>query len=149
MKVILKEEISGLGRASEIVKVAPGYARNYLIPRDLAAYATENNISRLAHEKRLIAQRQEKAHREANSLADKLKDHSVTLYRQIGGGDDERIFGSVTTRDIADALRNDGYKISRRQIRFEENVRTLGTYECQVKLHASVTIPLKIWVVKE
>ena len=149
MKVILKEELSGFGKAGQIIKVAPGYARNFLFPRDIAALATENNLRRLDHERRLIAQRQEKARREASSLADKLKDHSITLYRQVGDEQEERIFGSVTTRDIAEALRQNGFKISRRQIRFDENVRTLGTYECSIKLHSDVTVPLKVWVVKE
>jgi len=149
VKVILKETISGMGGVGEIINVAPGYARNFLLPRDLAALATEKNMSQLAHEKKLIALRQAKQYKEANELATQLKGQSVTIKRQVAGEDEEKIFGSVTTRDIAEALRQNNFKINRRQIRFDENVKTLGTYEFSVKLHNDVEVPLKVWVVKE
>lgn len=145
MKVILKEEVGGLGKAGKIVKVADGYARNFLIPRDLAAAATEDNVRRLEHEKRLIFLRQDKAKREALSLADQLKEAKVTIERQVG--EEDRIFGSVTPRDVADSLRQQGFKISRREIRIDENIKKLGVYEAQIKLFSDVTAPVKVWVV--
>lgn len=145
MKVILKEEVGGLGKAGKIVKVADGYARNFLIPRDLAAVATEDNVRRLEHEKRLIFLRQDKAKREALTLAEQLKEAKVTIERQVG--EEDRIFGSVTPRDVADSLRQQGYKISRREIRIDENIKKLGVYEAHVKLFSEVTAPVKVWVV--
>ncbi|HAA56327.1 MAG TPA: 50S ribosomal protein L9 [Myxococcales bacterium] len=147
MKVILKEEIKGFGKPGEIVKVADGYARNFLLPRDLAAVATEKNVRRLEHEKRQIFLRQEKAKREALKLAEELKATSVTITRQVG--EEDRIFGSVTTRDIGEALREENFKIHRRQITMDDSVKKLGVYECQIKLHPEVTVPVKVWVVAQ
>lgn len=147
MKVILRENISKLGNAGDIVKVAAGYARNYLLPRGLAARANEGNINQLKHEKHQIFLRQEKAKREATKFANELKDISVTLPRQVG--EENRIFGSVTNRDIAEELRKEGYKIHRRQITMDENVKTLGVYECSVKLHPEVDVAVKVWVVSQ
>ena len=121
MKVILKEELQGFGKAGEIVKVSNGYARNFLLPRNLAAVATEKNMGQLEHEKRQIFLRQEKTKRDALKLSEELKNVSVTIPRQVG--EEDRIFGSVTTRDIADSLRQEGYKFSRRQIRMDEVVK--------------------------
>lgn len=147
MKVILRENIDTLGDAGEIVKVARGYAHNYLLPRGLAAIATEKNVNQLQHERHMIYMRQEKAKREALKLAEQLKEVSVTIPRQVG--EDDRIFGSVTTRDIAEELREEGYKINRKNIRLDVSIRKLDVYECFVKLHPEVEVPVKVWVVAQ
>ena len=146
MKVILRENIQKVGKAGEIVKVSPGYARNFLLPRNLATVATVKNVRQLDHEKRQIFLKQEKDKRDALKLSEELKQVPLTITRQVG--EDERIFGSVTTRDIADALRQEGFKINRRQIRLDDNVKKLGTYDVHVKLHAEVDVALKVWVVQ-
>ena len=145
MEVILRENVPHLGQRGDIVRVADGYARNYLLPRNLVAPATEKNIRQLEHEKRQIFIRQEKAKREALKLAGQLKATSITIPMQAG--EEDKIFGSVTTRDIAEALRTEGFKISRRQIRQEEAIKKLGVYHVNIKLHAEVEIPVKVWVV--
>jgi large subunit ribosomal protein L9 len=145
MKVILKEQLNGFGKAGDIVKVSNGYARNYLIPRDLATIATKKNIGQLKHEKHQIYLRQEKAKREALKLAEELKKTQVTLPRQVG--EEDRIFGSVTTRDVADFLRQEGFKVTRKQIRVEESINKTGVYESHVKLHPEVEAVVKVWVV--
>lgn len=147
MKVILKEELQGFGKAGQIVKVADGFARNFLLPRGLAAVASEKNVSQLKHERHQIFLRQEKAKREALKLADSLKSVSVTLPRQVG--EEDRIFGSVTPRDIAEALREEGFKFNRRQISIDTVVKKLGVYECEIKLHQEVSAPVKVWVVAQ
>jgi len=146
VKVILRENIQKVGKAGEIVKVSPGYARNFLLPRNLATVATVKNVRQLDHEKRQIFLKQEKDKRDALKLSEELKQVPLTITRQVG--EDERIFGSVTTRDIADALRQEGFKINRRQIRLDDNVKKLGTYDVHVKLHAEVDVALKVWVVQ-
>ena len=145
MKLILREEIPHLGKPGDLVKVAGGYARNYLLPRGLAAPATDKNVKMLEHEKRQIFVKQEKAKREALKLADQLKSVSVTIPMQVG--EEDRIFGSVTSRDVAEALKEEGFKINRRQITLEQSVKTLGVYPADVKLHAEVTAQVKVWVV--
>ncbi len=147
MKIILREDVPKLGKAGEVVKVKDGYARNYLIPKGLAVKASENNVRQLEHERKIIFLRQEKAKRDALKLAEELKNLSITIPRQVG--EEDRIFGSVSNRDIAEALRKEGYKINRKQITFDEHVRTIGVYTCQVKLHPEVVVPLKVWVVAE
>ena len=147
MKVILRETIDSVGNAGEIVNVARGFARNYLLPRGLAAAATEKNVRQLEHERHQIFLRQEKAKREALKLADVLKELSITIPRQVG--EDDRIFGSVTTRDIAEELRQEGHKINRKQIRFDATVRKLDVYECFIKLHPEVEATVKVWVVAQ
>jgi len=147
MKIILRENIDKLGDAGDVVKVANGYARNYLLPRGLAAQATEDNVRQLTHEKHLIFLRQEKAKRAAIKLSKELSSLSITIARQVG--EEDRIFGSVTTRDIAEEMRKEGYKINRRQLNMPEVVRKLGVYECEVKLHNEVTATFKVWVVSQ
>lgn len=147
MKVILRETIDSVGNAGDIVNVARGFARNYLLPRGLAAAATENNVRHLEHERHQIFLRQEKAKREALKLAEQLKEVSITIPRQVG--EDDKIFGSVTTRDIAEELRQEGYKINRKNIRLDVSIRKLDVYECSVKLHPEVEATVKVWVVAQ
>jgi large subunit ribosomal protein L9 len=144
VKVILRENMDKLGSAGKIVKVSNGYARNYLIPRGVAAIATEDNVRQLQHEKHQIFLSQEKTKREAIKLAAELGALSITINRQVG--EEERIFGSVTTRDISEELRREGYKLGRRQFILDEVIKKLGVYECKIQLHPEVQAVIKIWV---
>ena len=147
MKVILREDVDALGNAGDIVKVAAGYARNYLIPQKLAVIATENNLKSLNHEKRILAHRITKAKREAEKLAEKLNTLSCTIAKQAGEGD--KLFGSVTSMDIEESLKNEGFQIDRKKITLNEPIKHLGIYTVDIKLHPEVIAKLKIWVVKK
>ena len=147
MKVILKADVERLGKVGEVVTVAPGYARNYLMPRRLAFEATEQNLAGVELEKRRYAKAQARAAKEAGVLAAKLEALSLTIRQSAGESD--RLFGTVTTMDIAAALEKEGVTIDRRQITIEEPIKTLGIYTIPVKLHPEVSASLKVWVVKE
>ncbi len=147
MQVILQEDIDNLGRAGDIVVVKPGYARNYLLPRDKAVLADTKNIKQLDHQKRVVATKQLKVKRAAEEIAEKLKDVSITIAREVG--DEEKIFGSVTTKDIHDALRNEGHIIDRHSIKLDDPIKQLGIFDVSVKLHSEVTGIVKVWVVKK
>ena len=147
MKVILKSDIERLGKVGEVVAVAPGYARNFLMPRDLALEATEKNLARIEIEKKRYAKLQAKARQEAEALAARLGALSLTIRQPAGESD--RLFGTVTTMDIAAALEKEGFAIDRRQITVEEPIKTLGIYTVPVKLAPEVSAALKVWVVRE
>jgi large subunit ribosomal protein L9 len=147
MKVILKADIERLGKVGEVVTVAPGYARNYLMPRSLAFEATPNNLAGIEVEKKRYAKTQAKARHEAESLAARLGELSLTIRQPAGESD--RLFGTVTTMDIAAALEKEGISIDKRQISVEEPIKTLGIYTVPVKLAPEVTAALKVWVVRE
>ncbi len=147
MKVILREEIPGLGHSGELVEVRDGYGRNYLLPRALAMPANERNIRRLEHDKRVIGARQEKLRAAAGDVASMLGRTELQLARKVG--EQEKLFGSVTTLDIAEALNARGMKVDRRQIQLPEPIKTLGTFEVPVKLHHEVTGKVKVTIVAE
>jgi large subunit ribosomal protein L9 len=147
MKVILKADVERLGKVGEVVTVAPGYARNYLMPRKLALEATAGNLAGVEVEKKRYAKAQVRAAQGARELAERLASLSLTI-RQASGESD-RLFGTVTTMDVAAALEKEGIEIDRRQITIEEPIKTLGIYTVPVKLHPEVTASLKVWVVKE
>ncbi len=147
MKVILKTDIERLGKVGEVVTVTPGYARNYLMPRDLAFEATEKNLARIEVDQKRYLKVQAKARLEAEALSLRLGALSLTI-RQAAGESD-RLFGTVTTMDIAAALEKEGFAIDKRQITIEEPIKTLGIYTVPVRLAAEVSAPVKIWVVRE
>jgi len=147
MKVILKADIERLGKIGDVVTVAPGYARNFLMPRALAFEATAKNLAGIEVEKRRYAKTQAKARQEAEALAARLGALSLTIRQPAGEGD--RLFGTVTTMDIAAALEKEGVTIDKRQITVEEPIKTLGIYTVPVKLAPEVTAALKVWVVRE
>jgi len=147
MKVILKADLERLGKVGDVVTVAPGYARNFLLARDLAFEATEKNLARVEVEKKRYAKTQVKARQEAEELAAKLGALSLTI-RQAAGESD-RLFGTVTSMDVAAALEKEGFTIDKRQITIEEPIKTLGIYTVPVKLSADVSAALKVWVVRE
>jgi large subunit ribosomal protein L9 len=147
MQVILRDDLDNLGKSGEVVNVKPGYARNYLLPRGLAIKATAGDIKRVEHEKRVIAARTAKLAKEAQAEADKLSQVSVSIARAVG--EEEKLYGSVTSRDIAEALTAQGVKVDSKKIHLDEPIKTLGMTEVGVKLGRGVTAKIKVWVVKE
>lgn len=147
MKVILREEISNLGSAGEVVEVKPGYGRNFLIPRGKAVLATEGNVRQIEHEKRVSLAAQAKRKAGANEIAKRLGQVEITIARKVG--EQDKLFGSVTAIDIAEELAKTNLGIERRQIHLEEPIKTLGTFEVPVRLHAEVTQNVKVNVVAE
>ncbi len=146
MKVILKEDVSGVGLMGEIVTVKDGFARNYLIPRGLAVEANERNLRQLEHHKRLIAQKVKKLKNQAQTLAEKLSQSIIEIKAKAGEGD--KIFGSITTIDIEKALREKGFDIDRKRIVLDEPIRRLGEYTVRVRVHPEITADLTVQVTK-
>jgi large subunit ribosomal protein L9 len=147
MKVILKSDVERLGKTGDVVAVAAGYARNYLLPRGLALEATARSMEQIEIDrKRAEKARQQKA-ADAAALARKLEQISLTVSKQAGESD--KLFGTVTAMEIAEALEKEGHEIDKRKIELEEPIKTLGIYTVPVRLHADVTAKVKLWVVKE
>jgi large subunit ribosomal protein L9 len=147
MKVILLEDVDTLGKLGDTVNVKDGYARNYLIPRNLALQATTRNIKAHAHKLRDIERRKDKIVDDARSLADKVAGVSLTFTRKTG--DKGRLFGSVTNMDIAQALEEKGLAVDRKDIHLPEPIKSLGEFDVQIKLHHDVTPEVKITVLPE
>jgi len=147
MQVILRDDMDNLGKSGEVVNVKPGYARNFLLPKGLAVKATASDVARVEHEKRVIAARTAKLAKEAQAEADKLSQVSVSIARAVG--EEDKLYGSVTTRDIAEALREQGVTVDSRKIHLEEPIKTLGMTEVPVKLGRGVNANVKVWVVKK
>jgi large subunit ribosomal protein L9 len=147
IEVILREDIKTLGRAGEMVRVKPGYARNYLLPQGLAYEATEGNRKRIAAETRVRAARNESERTEAERLAGTLSGISLTLTGKAG--EEGKLFGSITSQDIADALAGQGYTFDRRRIELEHPIKTTGTHTVSVRLHPEVHAELSVSVVSE
>jgi large subunit ribosomal protein L9 len=147
IKVVLQADVDNLGESGDVVRVRPGYARNYLIPRGLAAPATAANLARVDEIKRLAAQRAEKELVAAQEIAKKLEGVSVKISRAVG--EEEKMYGSVTARDIEDAYREAGVEIDRKRVQLPEPIKLLGIHEIPMKLHPKVSVQLKVEVVKE
>jgi large subunit ribosomal protein L9 len=147
MQIILTQDVENLGKAGELVSVRPGYGRNYLVPRGMAVSATVRNKNRLDHEKALIERRVAKDRANANEIATKL--NAMTLQFERNVGDDEKLFGSVTNRDIADQLKRAGVELDHRTIQLDQAVKALGKYEVPVRLAVGVIANLKFWVVSK
>ena len=143
VQVILTQDLANVGKGGELVKVRPGFARNYLIPRGLAIGATEGNVRQLEHQKRVAEAKSAKVLSEAQELAQKLSTVSLSIHRQVGEGD--RLYGSVTHRDIEEALEQKGFVVDRRRI-VTEPLKALGTHEVQIKLAPTVTATIKVEV---
>ncbi len=147
MKVILRQDIEKLGERGEVREVAGGYARNFLLPRSLALEATSENVEILEREKKRETRELEKKKKETELLGEKLEKLSCTISRQAG--EDEKLFGSVTTSHIASALKKEGIEINKKDIELEEPIRELGIYTVSIKLPYEIKGKLKVWVVKE
>ena len=147
MQVILTESVEKLGKGGDLVQVAKGYARNFLIPKGMAVPADPKKVRQLEHQKRVIDDRKKKDLKEVDALAEKLEEISCTIPVRVG--QEDRIFGSVTTGDIAKGLRAQGIEVDRRKITLEEPIKALGVYTVLVKVSSDRTSHLKVWVVKE
>jgi large subunit ribosomal protein L9 len=147
MEVILREHVDNLGKRGELVKVADGYARNYLLPRKLALLATEGNKKVIEREKVKFDAKESEEQGVAQAIADRLANVEIEIARKTGETD--ALFGSVTNGDIAEALSAKGFDVDRRKIQLHEPIKKLGDYIVPVKLHRDVTVNLKVKVVAE
>jgi large subunit ribosomal protein L9 len=147
MEVILRQHVDNLGRRGEIVKVADGYARNYLLPKKLALPATAGNKQHVERERRLFEAREAEERGQAEALAARLTALTISIARRVG--DTEQLYGSVTASDIADFLKDKGFEVDRRKLILPEPIKALGEHNVPLKLHREVTVPLKVHVVKE
>ena len=145
MQVILTQDVDNLGKAGELVSVKPGFGRNYLVPRGLAVSATVRNKNRLDHEKALIERKVAKERATATEIAAKINVMTLQFERIVG--EDEKLFGSVTNRDIQEQLKRAGVEIDHRTIQLDQAVKAIGKYEVPVRLAAGVVANLKFWVV--
>jgi large subunit ribosomal protein L9 len=147
MKVILRKDHDKLGQTGAVVDVRDGYARNYLIPRELAYQATDGSVRALEEEKRQAERRAGKERKGSEKLASELEKVSLTLQMKVG--EEDKLFGSVTSQMIADALKEKQIEIDKRQIEMEEPIKALGIYDVPVRLTHGVTAKIKVWVVRE
>lgn len=147
MEVILKEDVAKLGSRGDVVKVAEGYGRNYLLPRKLAIQATAGNKKVIEQMKAAAVRRSAKEKAQAEELAKQFDGVSVSFSRRAGEHD--QLFGSVTSSDVADALEKKGFNIDRRKVQLHESLRTLGEFTVPIKLHKDVTAHLKVVIEKE
>lgn len=147
MRIVLREDIDKLGRRGEIVDVAAGYARNFLLPKGKALTATDGNLKVVERERRRYVLTQAKEREEAASVARRLAGISCTIVRKVG--ENEQLYGSVTAADIAEFLEKEGVAIDKRRILLEEPLKALGIYTVPVKVHADVMGEVRVWVVKE
>ena len=147
MEVILREDVEKLGARGQMVKVASGYARNYLLPRKLAVAATESNKKIVEQERQAHLRRDAKEVADATDLGKMMANLSVTISQKAG--ENEQLFGSVTSKDIADLLEKQGYTIERRKIVLPEPIKTLGEFKVPLRLHRDVTTEITVHVTKE
>lgn len=147
MEVILREHVDNLGRRGDVVKVADGYARNYLLPRKLALTVTESNRKQIERERKVADTREAEERQTAEAFASRLAQIEVSIARRVG--ETEALYGSVTSGDIADALAAKGLEVERRKIQLDEPIKQLGEFTVPVKLHREVTGQVKLTVVKE
>ena len=148
--VILRENVANLGEAGDLVTVKPGFARNYLLPRGLAFEATQANIRRLEEDRRRADERAKRDFLEARRRASSLEEVSLTFNARAG--EESKLFGSITTADIAEKLNEEGrldFEVDRRQIELDEPIKSLGVFNVAIKLHAEVRPEIKVWVIKE
>jgi len=147
MEVILRQHVDNLGERGQIVKVADGYARNYLLPRNLALPATEGNRRHVERERKIMETREAEEKGQAEATASRLGTVEITIARRVGETD--QLYGSVTAADIADYLKGKGFDVDRRRLVLPDPIKTIGEHNVPLKLHRNVTVPLKVRVVKE
>jgi len=147
MKVILRKNFNQLGQIGDLVNVKEGFARNFLFPRRIALIANDSNLKALEEEKKQVSTKEAKNIEIANKLSAELEKISVTI--PVTVGEDEKLFGSVTTKMISDALKEKGYEIDHRKIDIQEPIKALGIYDIKIKIYADVTASVKTWVVRD
>jgi large subunit ribosomal protein L9 len=144
MKIFLKEDVKSLGKMGEVVNVAEGYARNYLIPQKMAVEANTKNVKEFEHQKRVIKEKVDKVRDASKAVAEKLS--TLTLTIKAKAGEEEKLFGSVTTMDIAEALQSAGYDIDKKKVHLDEPIKRLGTFTAEVKIHPEITAKVTVQV---
>jgi large subunit ribosomal protein L9 len=147
MEVILRQAVENLGHPGDVVTVSNGYARNYLLPRGVAFQATEGNKKRISQEKTRLETAEGQRRSAAEEIAKKLEEVSITFAARVG--EEGKLFGSVTTGDIADQLAAQGFTIEKRLVDLHEPIKDLGVYRVPIKLHADVKPEIKVWVIKQ
>lgn len=147
MKIILRENLDNLGEIGDVVDVKDGYARNFLIPRKLAYEASTKNMNQLEAQKKQLERKIEKEKINAEKIRQELEKVSLTIQMKVG--EDGKLFGSVTTQMIADALKEKGFDIDRKTITIPEPIKALGIYTVEIKLHKEVEAKVKVWTVRE
>jgi large subunit ribosomal protein L9 len=147
MKVILRKNFEQLGKVGDIINVKDGYARNYLLPRQIAYQATKGNILALEEEKKEILKKEAKELETAQKFATELEKISITIPVKVG--EEDKIFGTVTNQMIADSLKERGFDLDKRKIEITEPIKSLGIYSVSIKLHPNVSALVKTWVVRE
>jgi large subunit ribosomal protein L9 len=147
IQVILQHDVDNVGKSGELVKVRPGFARNFLLPRSLAVPATTAQVHRIDHERAVALAKSEKVKKEAKELATKLNGLEIKITR--AAGEDDKLFGSVTAKEIETAIKAKGFKVDRKKMHLPEAIKALGTFEIPLKLIADVTATLKVEVVKK
>ncbi len=145
MKVILQEDVRSLGKSGDILEVKDGYARNYLMPRNLAVRATTKNIKALNHQKQMVAHKVSKRQKEMVSLRESLENRSITVPKAVGK--DDKLYGSVTVTDIEMALLEENIRVDRKRIVMGDPIKSLGVHPVRIALDSSNEVEIKVWVV--
>jgi len=147
MQVILKENVDGIGARGEIVRVKDGYARNFLLPKNLAVAVTDGNLKQIEMEKKSWALKNQKEVEAANAIKDLIEKMTISVAKK--SGENEALFGSVTTQDIADMLARENIDVDKRKIELPESIKKLGTFPVSIRLHPEVSVETKVYVVSE
>lgn len=147
MKVLLKEDVKNLGKMGDLVTVSEGYARNYLIPKHFAVEANDRNVKEFEHQKKIIFERAEKLKKSSETVAEKMMNLTVSIKAKVG--EEEKLFGSITTKDIAESLKTEGFDVDRKKILLEEPIKRLGTFPVTIKLHHEITTQVNVQVIQE
>ncbi|HEY7789163.1 MAG TPA: 50S ribosomal protein L9 [Vicinamibacterales bacterium] len=147
MEVILREHVDNLGRRGDVVKVAPGYARNYLLPRKMALLVTDGNKKRIERERKIFDAREAEEKQQAEALAARLSELDLSVARKVG--ETEALYGSVTAADVAELVASKGFEVDRRRIQLHEPLKQLGEFRVPIKLHREVVAHVTVHVVRE
>lgn len=147
MKIILQEDVENLGEKGDIVDVADGYARNYLIPREMALEATAGKVKEIKHRQQRLDKKKEQRRDEARKLAANMEEKTYEF--KVKAGEKGRLFGSITSMDIADRLNDEGFKVSKKDINLADNIKSLGVHEVPVKLYDNIKAEIKVRVLEE
>lgn len=147
MEIILRQAIENLGSPGDVVKVKPGYARNYLLPHGLAYEATPGNLKRIQQERDRLDAAENERRSAASSIAERLEQVSLTFSARVG--DEGKLFGSVTSGDIQQQLEAQGFHVEKRQVDLHEPIKALGVYRVPIRLHADVRPEVRVWVIKQ
>lgn len=145
MKVILTNDVEKVGTAGSVVNVKDGFAKNYLIPKNLAVIATTRSMKELEHRMRIVKEKILKERKGAVAMKEAIENISCTIARPVG--EEDKIFGSVTSKDIAEALAEEGFKIDKKAILLQKPIKNLGHFQVDVKIKSDITAKLKVWVV--